>query len=225
MEVYAAGRMRPVHIEYKPNKNIWMRMNPDGSLRITCSRRVAHSEIKAFIESRERWILRTEKKLGEKKTMDSFEGDTLMWMGKQYRTSYEKAQDQFLTIDGDVITFHMAEDSPENRREVFYDAAKRQLQLMIEERRNDLDREICLKNSKPLPRIRLRYMTSRWGSCTPSKAHISISLRLIHRPAVCLDYVLLHEYAHMLVPNHSRQFHDVLKKYMPDYRQAEALLR
>ena len=225
MEVYAGGRMRTVEIEYKPNKNIWMRMNPDGSLRITCSRRVPHSEIKAFIESRERWILRTEKRLGEKKTMDSFDDDTLLWMGKQYRTAYEKSQESFLMIDADIITFHMPQDSPEARREVFYEAAGKQLQLMIGERRGDLDREICQKNSKPLPRIRLRYMTSRWGSCTPSKAHISISLRLIHLPAVCLDYVLLHEYAHILVPNHSRQFHDVLKRYMPDYRQAEALLR
>ena len=225
MEVYAGGRKRLVQIEYKPNRNIWMRMNPDGSLRITCSRRVTHTEIKDFIESRERWILRTEKKLGEKSAMDSFGDETLMWMGKQYGTAFEKSQESFLTIEGDTITFHMQEDSPEARREVFYEAAGRQLQLMIEERRSDLDREICLANSKPLPRIRLRYMTSRWGSCTPTRAHISISLRLIHLPAVCLDYVLLHEYAHMLVPNHSRRFHDVLKKYMPDYRQAEALLR
>jgi Predicted NADH:ubiquinone oxidoreductase, subunit RnfA len=39
------------------------------------------------------------------------------------------------------------------------------------------------------------FMTSRWGSCTPARSHISMSVRLIHYPKECLDYVLLHEIA------------------------------
>jgi len=41
----------------------------------------------------------------------------------------------------------------------------------------------------------------------------------------CLDYVLLHEYAHLLVPNHSKKFYDLVGSFMPDYRESIRLLR
>ena len=113
----------------------------------------------------------------------------------------------------------------ERIEKTFYDYAARQLQAMILERRGEWDREICQKNHIPLPRITLKYMTSRWGSCTPASRHISISKRLIHYPVRCLDYVLLHEYAHLLVPNHSKAFYQVISEYMPDYKESVRMLR
>jgi predicted metal-dependent hydrolase len=54
---------------------------------------------------------------------------------------------------------------------------------------------------------------SRWGSCTPSSGHIRISSRLAAWPPWVLDYVLVHELAHLRVPDHSRAFHDLVDRY------------
>ena len=62
-------------------------------------------------------------------------------------------------------------------------------------------------------------MKSRWGVCFPNKHSITLSTRLIHYPVECFEYVLLHEYAHFLVPNHSKEFYEVIEKYMPDYKE------
>ena len=84
---------------------------------------------------------------------------------------------------------------------------------------------ICRNHHLQLPVITVRDMRSRWGSCTPSKGTIRISSRLIHYPEECLQYVLLHEYAHLLQANHSRAFYKIVQTYMPDYKEREKLLK
>ena len=54
---------------------------------------------------------------------------------------------------------------------------------------------------------------SRWGSCTPADGTIRISTRLKGMPSWVLDYVILHELAHLLQPGHGREFWAMLKAY------------
>ncbi|MFJ5218008.1 M48 family metallopeptidase [Streptomyces sp. NPDC088354] len=65
------------------------------------------------------------------------------------------------------------------------------------------------------PRI-VRWVTnqnSRWGSCTPAEGSIRLSHRLQGMPEYVIDYVLLHELAHLLVPGHGPDFWKVLESY------------
>lgn len=54
---------------------------------------------------------------------------------------------------------------------------------------------------------------SRWGSCTPSDGTIRVSRRVQGMPAYVLDYVILHELAHLLAPGHGREFWKLLESY------------
>lgn len=53
----------------------------------------------------------------------------------------------------------------------------------------------------------------RWGSCTPTDRTIRISSRMQDMPAWVLDYVLLHELAHLVVPQHSARFWALVGRY------------
>jgi predicted metal-dependent hydrolase len=53
----------------------------------------------------------------------------------------------------------------------------------------------------------------RWGSCTPSDGTIRISDRLAACPPFVLDYVILHELAHLVVPGHGKAFHAIMNRY------------
>ncbi|MCL2732533.1 MAG: M48 family metallopeptidase [Actinomycetia bacterium] len=62
----------------------------------------------------------------------------------------------------------------------------------------------------------VRWVTnqnSRWGSCTPSEGSIRLSHRLQGMPEYVIDYVLLHELAHLLVPGHGPRFWKLLESY------------
>ena len=56
-------------------------------------------------------------------------------------------------------------------------------------------------------------MASRWGSCTPSDGTIRVSGRLRDMPGWVLDYVLVHELAHLLVPGHGADFWELVGQY------------
>lgn len=62
----------------------------------------------------------------------------------------------------------------------------------------------------------VRWVTNqntRWGSCTPAEGSIRLSHRLQGMPEYVVDYVLLHELAHLLVPGHGPRFWELLEAY------------
>lgn len=66
------------------------------------------------------------------------------------------------------------------------------------------------------PPVSIRWVTnqnSRWGSCTPAEGTIRISTKLRGMPAWVIDYVVLHELAHLLQPGHGRPFWALLEAY------------
>ena len=72
--------------------------------------------------------------------------------------------------------------------------------------------------------IRVRVMKSRWGSCAVNKGIVTFNLRLLCRPEICTEYVIYHELAHFLVPDHSDAFHALMRALMPEYRAVRAML-
>jgi len=56
-------------------------------------------------------------------------------------------------------------------------------------------------------------MAARWGSCTPADGSIRVSERLRQMPGWVLDYVLVHELAHLLVPGHGPEFWELVGRY------------
>ncbi len=73
-------------------------------------------------------------------------------------------------------------------------------------------------------RIRIKPMTSQWGSCS-SQGHITLNTALLRLPEHFLEYVIIHELAHRLVRNHSRKFWELVEHHCPDAREARRELR
>lgn len=71
----------------------------------------------------------------------------------------------------------------------------------------------------PYPVIKIRNMTSRWGSCQTQKGIITLNTRLMDTSRRCIEYVILHELAHFIHPNHSKAFYGVVESLMPDWKE------
>lgn len=73
----------------------------------------------------------------------------------------------------------------------------------------------------PAPTLRLRYMTSRWGSCMPLKEIITMNTRLLLGPTEFAHYVMVHEFAHFIEANHSSRFYKVMSDVLPNWQQVK----
>lgn len=73
-------------------------------------------------------------------------------------------------------------------------------------------------------RVSIRGQRTRWGSCSRSGA-ISLNWKLMIFPLGIIDYVLIHELAHLRYPNHSRAFWNLVTSYCPDYREHRKALK
>ncbi len=79
------------------------------------------------------------------------------------------------------------------------------------------ERAEMLAGRYDLPRPKsIRFVDNqelRWGSCTPSDGTIRISAKVATEPSWVLDYVIVHELAHLMVPGHGRRFWEVVARY------------
>jgi predicted metal-dependent hydrolase len=77
---------------------------------------------------------------------------------------------------------------------------------------------------KPIQNIRLKYNKSNWGSCSTGK-NLNFSVRLFFAPQDVIDYVVVHELAHLVEMNHSQRFWSIVEKIIPDYLEKEKVLK
>ena len=73
-------------------------------------------------------------------------------------------------------------------------------------------------------RLTISGAKTRFGSCS-GKGNISFSYRLMMYPEAAIDYVVVHELAHLVHLNHSKSFHTLVAKYLPDWAERKKLLR
>jgi predicted metal-dependent hydrolase len=76
-----------------------------------------------------------------------------------------------------------------------------------------------------MPSVTVRSMKTRWGSCSVQRGSIRLNSHLRFAPPESIDYVVLHELAHFLYPNHSKDFYGFIERYMPDWKQRKELLK
>ena len=68
----------------------------------------------------------------------------------------------------------------------------------------------------------LQRMKTKWGGCNHRAGHIRLNTELVKKPRHLLEYVIVHEMAHLLEPTHSNRFVTILDKQYPPWREARA---
>lgn len=108
------------------------------------------------------------------------------------------------------------------------DEMLRRIERRSDAARVDVERRAeLLADRYALPRpANVRFVDNqgaRWGSCTPLEGSIRLSSRLVGYPCWVLDYVIVHELAHLVVPAHDGRFWQLVRRY-PQAERARGFL-
>jgi predicted metal-dependent hydrolase len=67
-------------------------------------------------------------------------------------------------------------------------------------------------------RFFVQHMKTKWGSCNPDSRTIRLNTDLARKPRECLEYIVVHEMAHLLVRHHNDRFTSLMDRYLPDWK-------
>ena len=105
-----------------------------------------------------------------------------------------------------------------------YDEFSRKERDEIKEKITQRVQYYSLKMDVTYNRVSVRNQKTRWGSCS-SKGNLNFNYRLFYLPEELLDYVVVHELAHRLHMNHSKDFWQEVERYFPDYKECRKQLK
>ncbi len=224
-----SNRVITYDLQRKKVKNINLRIKPDGSIYVSANNSVSLKKINAFILSKEQFIINAldkyeEAKKTAPKAKEYVSGEVFVVFGREIELVVISANKNYVECDGLCIYLCVKDESDtELKKKTLNKWLKNQCEVAV----TKLCEKIYPSFEKycvDFPQIKFRTMTSRWGSCHTKKNILTFNYRLISAPIEAIEGVVVHEFVHFIVPNHSKKFYDVLEAYLPDWKQRKKLL-
>ena len=126
----------------------------------------------------------------------------------------KKVIEKLIEQKAEWIQKTIEKENKKQEKEPLY--TKEKFKEIIEKNVNELIQKTGLKPNK----ITIKQIKYAWGSCS-SKKNITLNLELIKYSQQAIRYVILHELCHLKYMNHSKDFWNLVEKYMPNYKQVK----
>jgi len=155
---------------------------------------------------------------------DFYDGQVLKILGKDYVVHIEKGTNGYSKLIGNEIFLRIPFNIEEKKAKLI--AMRRLLaRHMLEEVKKRVDEINKRYFNFEVSKVSLRYAKSRWGSCNRLSRTININLLALFAPDEILEYIIIHELAHMKESNHSERFWNLVKTACPEYKERVRWLR
>ncbi len=213
----------------KSVKNLNLRIKSDGTVSLSANRRVSIAKIDEFILSKADFIIKHIDRFAAMRppvqTQRAYDsGEIFFMLGEKLQLSVMQSTAESVQIVDKQLCLYINGTENYKRKEKliedFFNSICNEVFLEIARDTYELFKEYSLE----FPLIKIRTMTSRWGSCAPHKNRITLNRKLIEKPRCCVEYVILHEFAHFIHPDHSKRFYDFVATLMPDWKSRKKLL-
>jgi len=192
----------------------------DGVLDVRAPLKMPTHEIDKFIASKEKWIAGKLKNSQEQaRSRENFRldyGDTVLYLGAEY---------SIIPKNGNRVGFDNGFFMPPNLSQEQIKSACVQIYRLLAKREiTNRVIEFSKQMSVTPTAVKISNAKSRWGSCS-SKGSLNFSWRLIMADSDVVNYLVVHELAHIIELNHSKNFWAIVEKILPDYPAREKTLR
>jgi len=201
-------------------KTLSIIVKPDLKVLVKAPENASNDKIKQKVHKKATWIIKQKNYFQEFLPLQPekryVSGESFKYLGKQYRLKVYKSKVESVKLKSGYINIYTPLKNDKLKIKNQLDNWYSKLAFIRFEKRLT---ELFPKFKRYTPKaytFKLRKMKNRWGSCTP-KGKISINPNLIKASSLCIDYVLIHELCHLVIPNHSSKFYDLLTKMEPNW--------
>ncbi|WP_299855267.1 M48 family metallopeptidase [uncultured Roseobacter sp.] len=226
--VYGTERV-PYSVNPDPKRTtrIAIHVEPNGMVQVDAPPDFPEQAVQKAVQKRARWVVdhvaEARQRYAHVSPREYVSGEQILYLGRRYvlkviiiqggRTSVKLKANRL-----EVITRSSDPDDIRGRVRGWYRAKARDYFC----RRLD-ELSIKLPWVEAVPPFKLQEMTRQWGSCSPS-GQIILNPHLIKAPRECIEYVLVHELAHLKHHHHGAQFWALIDRQLPGWEQPKAVL-
>jgi len=217
---YLTVRGIGVDVVYKDIKNLHIGVYPPvGRVRVAAPRQLDDEQVRLALVQRLPWIKRQRERLQAAERQSGREmvtGESHYAWGSCYRLRVvERGGHSHVELDGDRLVLYVsAEDSTERRRALL----DRWYPTRLREAVPAAPSKWQPKMGVQVSRWSIRRMKTKWGSRNRETGHIWFNVELAKKHPDSLEYIVVHEMAHLLEPGHGRRFTTLMDGFMPDWR-------
>ncbi|OUT11454.1 zinc metalloprotease [Campylobacter concisus] len=215
--------LNEVKIIKKEVKNITLKVRPNGEAILTAPKAASDEHIKFIIKKRAKWIVQKRAFFASFKTPEKeyVSGEDFKYLGRSYRLKVVQSKEERVKLQCGYLELFVKDKSDLVRKEnLVYEWYHEKAMLYFFNILQEFNKTV----KQDIKSVKIRQMKTRWGSCNPYKSYINLNIELIKKPKLCIEYVVFHELAHLLYPNHSKKFYDYLTLYMPDWQKRKEIL-
>ena len=208
----------------RERKTASIHIERDGKVSLIVPTKLTSKQIEKMLEGKRRWIYKNlaewEELNSQKVPREYVNGEGFLYLGRSYRLRLVSNQDEPLMLRDGHFCLKAEDGKPIKPDEAFKEFYKNKAQQRIMGR---------IEYFKPMlgvePKsIKVMEIRHRWASCTPD-GKLIFNWKCMMAPLTIIDYIVLHELAHLIYPNHSASFWNQLDKVMPDYQERKEWLR
>lgn len=213
-------------IRRKSIKNLYLRIEQETlQAVISAPLRMPAADIERFALSKANWLQQKLDFLAKRRLVFAAQetaGESLWLWGKKYAVRFVPGREKIVIAENEVIfSGNIEENSTEKLTKCIDKLYRQQLAQQIEKFAAFWQKRLQLTASG----WRIRKMKTRWGTCNTFSRMITINYNLVRLPVECLEYIIVHELAHLYEPSHSSHFKNFLTQNLPDWKQRESLLK
>lgn len=192
---------------------------PDGRVKLSVPAAMTDASINAFVHARLGWIRKHRQRLANRQcepVLSYVDGESHLFGGRRYALKvvecHAPARVQFVH---DTLVLQTRPGASPGQRRALLDAWYRQyLKTTVP----GLIAGYQLQMGVRVQAFGVKMMKTRWGSCNTRARRIWLNLDLARAPTACLEYVVVHEMAHLLERRHNARFHALMDRFLPEWR-------
>jgi predicted metal-dependent hydrolase len=204
-------------------RNITITVERDKSVIVHAPKEITDEKVEQIVLAKRQWIYeklhhpQKYQNLPHAPGKELISGEAIMYLGKQYRLEIVKENTKEIRFDQRFFIPAVEENKKmELLREWFISKANEKIVPRVLEHAIALGVDVAM--------IKIVDNRYRWGSCTLNN-NVNINWKLIKAPMFVIDYVIIHELAHLLEANHTSQFWNIVRSQSPLMHKAKAWLK
>lgn len=202
-------------------KTIALIVERDSSLTVRAPRHASREAIEAFVASKSAWVQARQAEARRRQAANPphhyLDGETFPYLGQHYPLARTSGSRCTVIFDGRAFALPYGCQQPARAFERWYRQAARQVI-------GAQAASLAARHGCDYTKLRISGARTRWGSCS-SKGSLNFAWRLVLAPPELIEYVVVHELAHLQHPNHSRAFWARVGEMLPDYAARRRALR